>query len=138
MRVPPFFVTLDSSFMAFFWLVTCCRTRTDRTVSKVSVLKGRCSTSARHSGAFSASFLAFARSPLEKSAPMMFMPLERGLRKRPLPQPASNISVLSLWVRSRTDRTDWTSAWSMYLRGMVLKRFWISLRDHVLNSSKRA
>ena len=107
-------------------------------VSKVSVLKGRCSTSATHSETSGASFLTFSNSPLEKSTPTMFMSLESGVRKRPLPQPASSISFLLFWVKSRADRTDSISTWSIYLRGMVPKRFLISCRDHVLNSSKRA
>jgi len=123
MRVPPFLVTLDSPLIALFWVATCCKTRTDRTVLKVSFLKGKCSTSAKHSGTFRALFFAFFNSPLEKSIPTMFMSLDSGVRKRPLPQPASNISVLLFWVKSRTDRTDLISAWSMYLRGMVPKRF---------------
>lgn len=123
MRVPPFFVTLDSSFMAFFWFVMCCRTRTHRTVLKVWFLKGKCSRSTAHSGVLGASFLAFSSSPFEKSAPTIFMSLDSGVRKRPLPQPASNISVLLFWVKSRTDSTDSISTWSMYLRGIVPNRF---------------
>lgn len=79
-------------------------------MSKVSVLKGKCSTSATHSGTSGASFLTFSNSPLEKSAPTMSMSLARGVRKRPLPQPASRVSVLRVSLKSSRRNTDSTSA----------------------------